>query len=35
MKMYEMNYFNLFYKLYLVLFLTFIIDTPMLCGTTF
>jgi len=29
----EMNYFNLFCKSYLVLFLTFIIGTPILCST--
>jgi len=34
MKMCEMNYFSLFCKLYLVLFLTFIIRTPILCCTT-
>ena len=31
MKMCEMNYFSLFCKSYLVLFLTFIIGTPILC----
>ena len=34
MKMCEMNYFSLFCKSYLVLFLTFIIGTPILCFTT-
>jgi len=29
-----MNYFSLFCKLYLALFLTFIIGTPILCCTT-
>jgi len=33
MKMCEMNYFSLFDKSYLVLFLTFIIGTPLLCCT--
>jgi len=33
MKMCEMNYFSSFYKSYLVLFLTFIIGTPILCCT--
>jgi len=32
--MYEMNYFSLFCKTYLVPFLTFIIGTPILCCTT-
>ena len=36
MKMCEMNYFSLFCKSYLVLFLTFIIGTPILfCTTTY
>jgi len=30
----EINYFSLFCKSYLVLFLTFIIRTPILCSTT-
>jgi len=34
MKMYDMNYFILFCKSYLILFLTFIIGTPILCCTT-
>jgi len=34
MKMYEMNYFSLYCKLYLVLFLTFTIGTPILCWIT-
>jgi len=34
MKMYEMNYFSVFGKSYLALFLTFIIGCPILCCTT-
>jgi len=34
MKMYEMNYFSSFCKSYLILFLTFIIGTPILYSTT-
>jgi len=34
MKMCEMNYFSLFCKSYLGIFLTFIIGTPILCCTT-
>ena len=33
-KMYERNYFSLFCKSYLILFLSFIIGTPILCWTT-